>query len=50
MGKLLVSPKRKKNCQRKIVVRQLHDTNAAKTLSFSRKKGYAWHEFIRAIS
>jgi hypothetical protein len=40
MGKL-VSPKRKKIARRKMVVRQLHDTNAAKTLSFHVKKGLA---------
>jgi len=49
MGKL-VSPKRKKIARRKMVVRQLHDTNAAKTLSFHVKKGYAWRELIGAIS
>ena len=32
-----------------MVVRQLHDTNAAKTLRFHVKKGYVWRELIGAI-
>ena len=33
-----------------MVVRQLYDTNAAKTLRFHVKKGYVWRELIGAIS